>query len=167
MWRLWVFGFVLGVNTVSAEPKPGSLTPLAQAMGQGGVAHCQERVHQVSDFLAGGVTSSASIILPPDHVNDRMVSASMEVFDGSVLFYANADFAPLVAYGCDASFETVSYWPNKCEVVAKSQFAQAKNNGKLGRAITLLTAGSNLQIFLMPAGSGCVAIKKQMIFDKF
>ena len=167
MWRLWGFVFVLAVTSVSAEPQALTLTPLAQAMGRGGVAHCQERVHQVSDFLAGGVASSASIILPPDHVNDRMVSASMEVFDGSVLFYANADFAPLVAYGCDASFETVSYWPNKCEVVAKTQFAQAKNNGKLRQAITLLSAGSNLQIFLMPAGSGCVAIKKQIIFDRF
>lgn len=167
MWRFGVFVFVLGVITVSVEAKAVALTPLAQAMGQGGVVHCQERTHQVSDFLTGGVASSASIMLPPDHVNDRMVSASMEVFDGSVLFYANADFAPLVAYGCDASFETVSYWPNNCEAVAKTQFAQAKNNGKLRQAITMLTAGTNLQIFLMPAGSGCVAIKKQMIFDRF
>jgi hypothetical protein len=77
------------------------------------------------------------------------------------------DFSPLVAYGCDASFETVSYWQNNCETVAKTQFAEAKNNGALRQSIMVLTAGSTLQVFLMPAGHGCVAIKKQIIFDRF
>lgn len=144
-----------------------NLTPLAQAMGQSGVIHCQSRVHQVSEFLAGGMLSGASLMLPNDHVNDRMVSASIEVFDNSILFYASMDFAPLVAYGCDASFETVTYWPNNCEVIARNQFSKAKHNGKLRQSITMLSAGPNLQIFLMPAGAGCVTIKKQIMFDQF
>ena len=147
--------------------KPAALNPLASAMGQAGVAFCKERVHQVADFLASGSNSGARLLMPTDHLNDHMVSAALEVFDGSVLFYSNMDFAPLVAYGCDAVFETVTYWPNSCEVVAKTQFKQAQNTGKMRQYISVLTAGSNLQIFLMPAGSGCVAIKKQAIFDRF
>lgn len=105
--------------------------------------------------------------MPPDHIDDHLVSASLEVFDGSALFYANMDFAPLVAYGCDASFETVMYWPNNCETVAKTQFKEAKNAGKMRQHIAVLTHGSNLQVFLMPAGPGCVSIKKQVLFDQF
>lgn len=150
------------------QTKQPALNPLANAMGQAGVVHCQGRVQQVADFLASSNSNSgAMLLLPPDHLNDHMVSAALEVFDGSVLFYSNMDFAPLVAYGCDAIFETVIYWPNSCEVVAKTQFKQAKNTGKMRQHISVLTAGSNLQIFLMPAGNGCVAIKKQAVFDRF
>ena len=151
----------------SEQSKPPPLNPLANAIGQAGVVHCQERVQQVTDFLANSSNSGATLLLPPDHINDHMISAALEVFDGSVLFYSNMDFAPLVAYGCDAIFETVIYWPNSCESVAKTQFKQAKNTGKMRQYITVLTAGSNLQIFLMPAGNGCVAIKKQAVFDRF
>ena len=151
------------------QSKQPEVNPLANAMGQAGVVHCQGRAQQVADFLANSSTSSsgAMLLLPQDHLNDHMVSAALEVFDGSVLFYSNMDFAPLVAYGCDAVFETVIYWPNNCDAVAKNQFKEAKNTGKMRQYITVLTAGSNLQIFLMPAGSGCIAIKKQAIFDRF
>ena len=171
--REFLVALMFGLCQVSAfaapqQNKPPILNPLANAMGQAGVVHCQGRVEQVADFLADSRSNSgAMLLLPPDHVNDHMISAALEVFDGSVLFYSNMDYAPLVAYGCDAIFETVIYWPNNCETIAKTQFKQAKNTGKMRQYITVLTAGNSLQIFLMPAGNGCVAIKKQAIFDKF
>ena len=169
--ELWV-GLILWVcqGLAFAAPqqtKEPAVNPLVNAMVGQGVVHCQERVHQVADFLASGSNSGARLLMPTDHLNDHMVSASLEVFNGSVLFYSNMDFAPLVAYGCDAVFETVTYWPNSCDVIAKTQFKQAQNTGKMRQYISVLTAGSNLQIFLMPAGNGCVAIKKQAIFDQF
>ena len=169
--ELWV-GLILWVcqGLAFAAPqqtKEPAVNPLVNAMVGQGVVHCQERVHQVADFLASGSNSGARLLMPTDHLNDHMVSASLEVFNGSVLFYSNMDFAPLVAYGCDAVFETVTYWPNSCDVIAKTQFKQAQNTGKMRQYISVLTAGSNLQIFLMPAGNGCVVIKKQAIFDQF
>ena len=161
---LWVCqGLALAAPQQAKQP---AVSPLVNAMGQG-VVHCQGRVQQVADFLANSSNSGAMLLMPTDHLNDHMVSAALEVFDGSVLFYSNMDFAPLVAYGCDAVFETVIYWPNSCDVIAKTQFKQAQNTGKMRQHISVLTAGNNLQIFLMPAGNGCVAIKKQAIFDRF
>ncbi|QWF69870.1 hypothetical protein KEF85_10915 [Methylomonas paludis] len=147
-----------------AAPEPNVLT---KAMTQAGVVYCRDHVQKVSDFLTKGSESGVSLQLPVDHVNDHLVSASLEVLDNSAVFYANMDFSPLVAYGCDASFEIVMYWPDKCDTVAKTQFSEAKNSGKLRKHISLLTYGDNLQIFLMPAGPGCVSIKKQTLFDKF
>jgi hypothetical protein len=168
MFRLIILGVVCCFNQpVFAQESRQPLAAITRAMANGGVVHCQQRIQQVSDFLTGNAASSAALMMPPDHVNDRLVSASMEVSNGSSVFYANMDFSPLVAYGCDATFETVSYWQNNCETVAKTQFAEAKNNGALRQSIMVLTAGSTLQVFLMPAGHGCVAIKKQIIFDRF
>ncbi len=169
---LLVLGFHTCAVAAPAKAAPeqtrqSTLNPLASAMGKAGVSHCQGRVQQVTDFLANGANSGATLLLPPDHLNDHLVSASLEVFDGSTVFYANMDFAPLVAYGCDANFESVAYWPESCETVAKVQFKEAKNTGKMRQHIAVLTAGNNLQIFLMPAGNGCVSIKKQALFDRF
>ena len=79
---------------------------------------------------------------------------------------ANMDFALLVPYGCDASFKSIVYWLENCESVAKVQFKKAKNTGKKCQDIVVLTAGSNLQISLMPVGNDCVSIKKQTLFDE-
>ncbi|MEI8210055.1 MAG: hypothetical protein WCG16_12670 [Methylococcales bacterium] len=153
---------------VKSAAAPATLNPLATVMGSAGVSHCQGRVQQVTEFLTNGANSGATLLLPTDYLNDHLVSASLEVIDGPIVFYANVDFAPLVAYGCDASFESVVYWPDSCEKVAKVQFKEAKNTGKMRQQISVLTASSNnLQIFLMPAGNGCVSIKKQAIFDRF
>ena len=160
-------GVAAPAKAAPQQTRQATVNPLASAMGKAGVSHCQGRVQQVTDFLANGTNSGASLLLPPDHLNDHLVSASLEVFDGSTLFYANMDFSPLIAYGCDASFESVAYWPENCEKVANVQFKEAKNTGKMRKHIGVLTAGSNLQIFLMPAGNGCVSIKKQVLFDKF
>lgn len=165
----WLIVLLIGcdlANAQSADNK-GGINPLAHVMGQAGAKHCQGRVHQVAEFLAKGADSGATLLMPPDHVNDHMISASLEVFDGSTVFYANMDFAPLVAYGCDASFETVAYWPKNCETIAKTEFKEAKVTGKMRQFITTLAFGDTLQIFLMPAGTGCVSIKKQAIFDQF
>lgn len=164
-------GGLAKAEPVSAESeqqsKPVVLNPLASALGNDGVVHCQGRVQQVADFLSSGMTSGVRLLLPPDHINDHLISASIEVFNDKSLFYASMDFAPLVAYGCDASFETIMYWENKCEVIAKTQFKAAKPAGMLRQFIQTLTYGDSLQIFLMPAGNGCVSIKKQGLFDKF
>lgn len=158
---------VFAQATTAQAPAAKPLTAVTTAMANSGVVFCQQRIQQVSDFLTTNASSAAALMIPPNHVNDRLVSASMEVSTSSTVFYASMDFSPLVAYGCDASFETVTYWQNSCDDVAKSQFVGAKNNGILRQFITVLTAGSTLQVFLMPAGNGCVAIKKQITFDRF
>lgn len=159
---LWA-GLTQAAPAAGKEP---TLSPLARAMGQAGVLHCQGRIHQVADFLAGQSLSGAVLLMPPDHLNDHLVSASLEIHDATTTFYANLNFAPMVAYGCDASYETIVYWPHNCDTIAKTQFSQAKNAGKLLDTILSMSYG-DLQIFLMPAGPGCVSIKKQAIFDRF
>ena len=61
-------------------------------------------------------------------------------------------------------YETVSYWGNRCEEVAKRAFPNFPPAGKLGESIDMLDGGLYMRIFLMPTGPGCLSIKKEMVY---
>lgn len=144
--------------------RSGPLNPLAQAMYKSGVVSCLDRINQVSNFVFGGYNSGAAMFVAPQAANAHISSASMEILPPRELVYASADFAPYGTGECGAVYETVTYWPAACDDVAKQQFAQAQNIGPLKSIIATLSGGPNLRIFLMPAGKGCVAIKKEVIY---
>jgi hypothetical protein len=93
-----------------------------------------------------------------------MVSVSMELLSpDKTSAYASASFAPNQANGCGAVYEAVIYWPQSCDAVAARQFPQAKKLKALQKSIQSLESGP-AKVFLMPAGSGCVSIKKEIVF---
>ena len=77
--------------------------------------------------------------------------------------YASASFAPNQANGCGAIYEAIVYWPQKCDAVATKQFAQFKRGRSLQKDILVLESETPARIFLMPAGSGCLSIKKEVV----
>lgn len=77
--------------------------------------------------------------------------------------YVSAHFAPNQANGCGAAYDAVAYWPQKCEAVAGKRFATLKKVGQLKKDIAILDGGPALKVFLMPAGTGCVSIKKEVV----
>ena len=50
-----------------------------------------------------------------------------------------------------------------CALTAARQFAGLKTIGKLKKDISVLDGGVATKVFLMPAGSGCVSIKKEVV----
>ena len=46
----------------SEQTKQPALNPLANAMGQAGVVHCQERVQQVAYFLASSNSNTGAMM---------------------------------------------------------------------------------------------------------
>jgi hypothetical protein len=144
--------------------RSGPLNSLAQAMKKAGVSTCLDRINQVTNFLAGGHPSGASMFVAPQGANARVSSTSMEIVPPRALVYASADFAPYGTDECGAVYETINYWPNSCTDVASREFSQAQNIGPVKSAILTLSGGPNMRIFLMPAGKGCVAIKKEVIY---
>lgn len=145
--------------------KLGKLNPVAQAAQKAGVVDCLERVNQVANFLTtGDAQSGATLSIPPQDANERMVSAAFEIQTPQVLSYASADFAPL-ASGCGGTYEAVVYWKNACDAVASKAFAQFKRIGPIKNSILALQGSSTqLRVFLMPAGQGCVSIKKEIVY---
>ncbi|MEI7869554.1 MAG: hypothetical protein WCI11_16820 [Candidatus Methylumidiphilus sp.] len=144
-----------------AQPK---LNGLAQTATNAGIVDCVGRIQQVTDFLTANSKSGAFLFIAPTDTNRRIASASLEIQAGAVSSYASASFAPAGNNACSAMYETVSYWANQCEEVAKRAFPTFPNAGKLGGSIIMLDGGPNLKMFLMPAGQGCLSIKKEMVY---
>ena len=103
------------------------------------------------------------MFLPPNNPDRQLISVSMEIPLKDSSAYASASFAPNQANGCGGMYETVVYWPQKCDVVANKNFGALKKIGALYKTIYVRDGGVSTKIFLIPAGTGCVSIKKEVI----
>ena len=147
-----------------AQPA-ASINRITQAADKSGVKACSGRINQVANFLTAGTPGlGAMLLLPPTNPDQHMISVSMEIpIKGASSAYASASFAPNQANGCGGMYETVVYWPQKCDVVANKNFGTLKKLGALYKTIYVRDGGVSTKIFLMSAGAGCVAIKKEVI----
>jgi hypothetical protein len=147
------------------QPANQSVNGITQAAVKAGALACTSRINQVANFLtAGSPDVGALMFLPPNNPDQQMISASMEIpMKDATSAYASASFAPNQANGCAGMYETVVYWPQKCSEVTNKNYSTLKKIGALSKNITVLDGGVTTKIFLMPAGTGCVSIKKEVI----
>jgi hypothetical protein len=151
--------------TTQPPPAGGVISPITQAAVASGVLACAGRVDQVAKFLTAGVPGNFWLFLPATARDQHIVSTSIEVATKEVpVAYASADFAPGMANGCGAIYESVVYWPGKCAEIAAKNFSGLPKGKNLGKLIRSLDAGGGARVFLMPAGSdGCISIKKELL----
>jgi len=140
---------------------------ITQAAVKQGAMACASRINQVSNFLGFGPQAGALLMMPPSQPDQRLIPLAMEVPTGDAAnassAYVSATFAPNQANGCGAAYDAVIYWPLKCDAVAAKQFASLKRAGQMKTSITVLDGGPATKVLLMPAGSGCVSIKKEVV----
>lgn len=169
---LWVaIGASLQLGTLHAQeaaspagaPKGSGANAITQAAVQKGVLNCVSRINQVSNFLGYSPQVGALLMLPPSQTDQRLVPLVMEVPGEGGSAYVSATFAPNQANGCGATYDAVMFWPQACDDVAAKQFAALKKVGPLRQTITVLDGGAATKVFLMPAGNGCVSIKKEIV----
>jgi len=148
-----------------AQPVNPSVNAVTQAAVNAGALSCAGRINQVANFVAASSREMGGRLYVPAVEPDRnLISVSLEVRNENMpLGYASASFAPNQANGCGAMYEAVVYWNMKCDDVAARQFAGLKQIGALRKDITMLDGGPALNVFLMPAGSGCISIKKEVV----
>lgn len=152
-------------NTQAAQAAKPAVNPITEAATKAGVKTCADRINQTSNFLTSNTESRWQLMLPKNQPDKLMVSASMEVSTKEVPYpaYVSESFAPNQLNGCSGIYETVIYWDAGCADVAKKQFATLKSGGVLSKSIMVLDGAATMKVFLMPAGKGCVAIKKEMM----
>lgn len=146
--------------------KSAPVSPITQAAVAAGVLSCASRINQVSTFLTGNSQSGAVLFTPPAQPDQRLFSSSLEISGpGEPLVYASSSFAPNQVNGCGALYETVTYWPGNCQDVGARIYGGLKSLGMLGQQTIALDAGPAARIFLMPAGNGCISIKKEVLLQ--
>lgn len=160
------------ITTVAADEKPSAVQPatssvsnITQAAVKAGALACASRINQVATFLTAGVQGvNAMLFMPPDKPDQQLISVSMEIpSTAASSAYASASFAPNLANGCGGMYETVVYWPQKCSDVAGKTFGGFKKIDAFSKNLTVLDGGMMTKIFLMPAGSGCISLKKELV----
>ena len=144
-------------------PATPPTTAVTQAAVQQGILNCAGRINQVTNFLGFNNQSGAVLMTPPNQPDLRLIPLAMEIPTENGSAYVSAEFAPNQANGCGAAYDAVVYWPQRCDIVASRQFAALKKVGALKKDITVLDGGLATKVFLMPAGSGCVSIKKEVV----
>ena len=147
----------------SIQPVTPTVNGITQAAVQQGILNCAGRINQVSNFLGFNAQSGAVLMTPPSTPDQRLIPLAMEIPTEGGSAYVAVDFAPNQANGCGAAYEAVAFWPQKCDAVAAKQFSAFKKSGQLKKDITVLDGGVSTKVFLMPAGSGCVSIKKEVV----
>lgn len=148
-------------NSTPAIPQPAnpSVHAVTQAAVKLGIFSCLKRINQVTTFLTANAKSGVLILPSKDQPDQHIFSASFEILpsDDSII-YASASFFP----NNDAVYDTVQYVDKTCEELEKTAFKDLKRKSVLKKNIILLDGGT-VKVFLMPAGNGCVVIKKEVL----
>ena len=153
------------VSTAPAAQKDGNAEKaLAQAAQNAGLLTCKPLAEQVNRYLIANSISTGMLFAAPEKANTRIFSSSIEIQSKEILTYSSANFSPNGDVGCGVSYDAVTYWKDSCADVASKELKTLKPLGPLGNQISMLDGGPTMRIFLMPAGTGCVQIKKEIIY---
>lgn len=149
-----------------AVTAPAAATPYAIGAQRNGVSRCIGRINQVTSFVTGTNANSGMVLNAPNSdVNQRIVSAVLEVEGVGVTSFVSSSFAPGQGpTDCSGTYDSVTFWPASCAQVATTNFSAFKPSRALFKNIQSLENGPQAKVFLMPAGTGCVSIKKEMLY---
>jgi hypothetical protein len=121
---------------------------------------CAAAVQQATDFLFEG--QDANFIaqpLGPD--SDRW--PTVFVIESADPAGGHTRFATLmIAPNCSGMYEQTIYWPQPCSVVKATVFAKFTGEHLLLSEVKVSDSGPALQVYLTPAGAGCLSIKKEL-----
>jgi hypothetical protein len=140
---------------------------ITQAAAKAGVVTCLSRVNQITNFVGANTQNGALLMLAPDKVDKKPFSIAMEVKNpaNSSLSYVTTNFSPASDGSCSGSYESVNVWTNSCDEVATKVFAGFKSSGRpISQQIKVLENGPSTHVFFMPAGAGCIVIKREVLY---
>ena len=141
-------------------------TPYAIGAQRSGVVKCIGRINQITSFVTGSNANSGMVLNSPSGTaNQRIVSSVIEVEGSGSSSFVSASFAPGAGDAdCSGTYDAVTYWSASCTQVASTNFTAFKATRPLLKSVNILDGGQFVKVFLMPAGSGCVSIKKEMLY---
>jgi hypothetical protein len=148
-------------NPSPATPQQAnpSVSVVTQAAVKMGVLSCVSRINQVITFLTANAQSGVFIFPVQSQPDQHIFSTSLELLGaGDSTIYATASFFP----NKDAVYDTVEYVNKKCDEMEKTAFKNLKRVGVIKKNIVILDGGA-VKVFLMPAGTGCIVIKKEVV----
>lgn len=133
---------------------------VARALQQMHLTTCAGTVEKATDFLFEGQPANfVAQPLGPDA--DRW--PTVFVIESADPAGGHSRFATLmVSPNCSGMYEQTIYWPQPCDVVKSTVFAKFTGEHVMLKEVRASEAGPALQLYLTPAGTGCISIKKEL-----
>jgi hypothetical protein len=136
---------------------------ISRAAQNAGLQTCKPAIDKVNRYLIGDGISSGVLFSAPENANARIVTSSIVIENKQGLTYATASYSPYGDVACGVSYEAVTYWKESCTELSSKVLRDMPRMDPLGKKIIMLDGGPSMRMFLMPAGTGCVQIKKEVL----
>lgn len=148
-----------------AKQQPENAEQVLSQMAQNaGLRTCKPLADQVHRYLIGDGKSAGLLFTAPENANARIFSSTIEVENRQGSTYTSVSYAPYGDAGCGVAYDAVTYWKESCAEVSSKALKELRPIGTLGSKMAMLDGGPAMRMFLMPAGSGCVQIKKEVVY---
>jgi len=154
-----------GAKAQGSQVRPAPQSPLDRLgvqLAQAGVKRCAPIVRAVAAFVTEN-SSAAFIVRPlgsrPD-VSPVMVTVESAHANLGTTRYTTIMVVP--SENCSGYYEQTIHWAAACPVVKTQNFANFPAPRPLLRNIQVSAASPTVSLQLMPAGQGCISIKKEI-----
>jgi hypothetical protein len=143
--------------------RQSSVNFITQAAVSAGVLSSVSTINKVTNFLTSNSISGAYLFIPPQLPDAGIFSVSVEIMpENAASMYASASFVPVPGANPQAVYDAVEYVHKSPKELRNTVFRHIVNEQVLKKDIIILDAG-DVKVFLMPAGEGCVVIRKEVV----
>jgi hypothetical protein len=124
------------------------------------LTNCATSVTQAMTFLfEGGQANFIAQPLGPDSDRWPAVFTIESVAPGGGHTHLST---LMIAPNCSGMYEQVIYWGQPCDIVKSTIFAKFTGEHVLKRDVKVSDSGPAVELYLTPAGPGCVSVKKEL-----
>ena len=158
MKKLIAFLPLLMVSGAFAE----DTIPTKQAKANG-IKTCISAVEKMSNFIADGNHGASSVWnskVPDESAFSSVIERTYS--DGSIL--TSLTVARTKSEHCYAEYEKVIYFTDNCMATVQKNYKDAEYKGEVNKNVTWLSK-RGVDTFLIPAGNGCVVVRKEILMD--
>ena len=147
-----------GMGAVVASPTQ----KLATALNQIGLTSCSAAVMQAGTFLFED--GQANFIVQPLGP-DANRWPTVIVIEGAHAAQGTTRLTTLTVSpgpACSGFYQQTIYWPQPCAELKRTVFADFKTTGLLLKHVEVSELNAAVQLYLTPAGAGCLSEKKEL-----
>jgi len=140
------------------------VNPLAVMAAQVRSTACAGMARTIGEKVLGDGATSGVVLAARQGADQALFSASLESRDGAGAHFVSAFLAPNARGGCDAGYDDVRYWGKPCGELALQDLRGLGLARPLGAQVSTFVMGPNQHVYLLPAGVGCVTVRKEVMF---
>lgn len=128
-----------------------------------GVKDCLKTIEKISNFIIKDANYGVNSVWNSKHPDKQAFSSMIEVNFGDGTMLASLNVTKTASGECYVEYEKIFTFNKTCLALAK-ETENSVYKGELGKEVAYLEV-EGAAVYLFPAGSGCIFVKKEIIMD--